>query len=104
MYLDNEAYITRNYDFAISQNTIAKKELDAWKKRMLIGYYTTMQSNILLFSKTPLKDFVYAKSIVSKKYDFIIIFSSLKVAIFMVARILTKIKFFYKMMILFNNR
>ena len=55
----------------------------------LTGGKTTKMHDKALYksAKANLKD---------KKYDFIIIFSSLKVAIFMVARILTKIKFFYR--------
>lgn len=55
-YLDNQLYITQNYDRTLKLWLIEKDLLDAWKERLLFGYRISMIYNLILFSADPIKN------------------------------------------------
>ncbi len=100
-YIKNIDYIKRNYHFA--KNFIDKQDLKKWKERMILGYWGTVYSNIILFNRHPIKNLWKLKKYI-KNNNINIETSFLQLLLLFIARIWMKIKFVHRKMIIIHNK
>lgn len=102
LYIKNLDFINRNYCFSL--NYIKDISiLNIWKDRFLKSYLNSVFNNLILFSEYPLKNIkFFNKILLEKKNNFHKLNFSI-LSLFIV-RYLIKMKIFYKLMILINNR
>lgn len=102
-YIDNQAYIIKNYNYVLTLWKIQKSDLDIWKNRLLSGYRINMMHNLILFSKRPIYNVLKALRILKKdKYipPFIFYF---KIPILYIARFAIKIKPLFRFLVSHNH-
>lgn len=103
-YLNNQSYITRNYNFVLALGQIPVKTLDIWKERLLSWYRINMLHNLLLFSEKPLSNTFHAISELKKDGFFPEWRFFLKIPILFIARYAIRLKPLFRLLVSYNHR
>lgn len=92
VFIKNENYILRNYDFVWEKGNCTPDELFSWKDRLLSWYRSTMLDNLLLFSKNPLSNARKALKILKNRWYRLTFPQYLRLTMLYVVRFFTRFK------------